>query len=262
MLEPWAFAHKRWKKIPYLHLCELPSLKRAAAVIATSGSEAQGLKRWFKPEQIWVLPLGVAEAPAPDYNTARAALNWSRDERVVVFLSRLHEKKGLHVLIAAWRRILPLVSFPVRLVIVGEGDTSYVEPLKRETGRMSDAKIDWVGPQWGDKKWPWLQGADCFCLPSFSENFGLVVPEALLVGTPVVTTPGTPWADLGRGLPVTIVEPEEAALADALVRVLRAGAISPEIRAETHTALVAGFGWSRLAKDYVALYQSLATASR
>jgi glycosyltransferase involved in cell wall biosynthesis len=54
-------------------------------------------------------------------------------------------------------------------------------------------RVDWVEPQWGPAKWPYLQGADLFCLPTYSENFGLVILEAGMVGTPVFTTTGTPW---------------------------------------------------------------------
>jgi len=257
MLEPWAFAHKRWKKLPYFHLREKPSLRRARVIHATSESEATGLRRWFAPGQIRVLPLGLPEGPRPDYAAARARLGWGDDERVVVFLSRLHEKKGLHVLVAAWAEIAARTPSPTRLVIVGDGEADYVEPLRRAAAALTGTRVDWAGPQWGEAKWPWLQGADLFCLPTFSENFGFVVPEALWVGTPVVTTPGTPWGELGRGLPVTICEPTRAALTDTLARALAAERPDAALRAATQAEVAARFGWSRLAKDYASLYHSL-----
>jgi len=62
-------------------------------------------------------------------------------------------------------------------------------------------RIEWRGPVWGEERWPYLQGADLFCLPSHSENFGLAVLEAVQVGTPALTTTETPWATAlaGRG---------------------------------------------------------------
>lgn len=256
MLEPWALAHKRWKKLPYFHLRERPGLKRAATILATSEAEARNLRRWFAPERVRAIPLGLPETPGPEHAVARARLGWPPEERVVVFLSRLHAKKGLHVLTEAWPAVVARAGVPARLVIVGDGEADYVEPLRSEAAR-SGARVDWIGAQWGEAKWPWLQGADVFCLPTFSENFGLVVSEALLVGTPVVTTPGTPWGELAKGLPVTITEPTAAALTEALVTALRSPRPDDETRGRTHAAVTARFGWSRLANDYLALYRSI-----
>lgn len=252
MLEPWAFRHKAWKKRPYFHLFERPALRGAAALLATSALEARGLEAWFPPELIRVLPLGIEPEAAPVYEEARRALGWVAGEPVVVFLSRLHEKKGLHLLIEAWAAI----DAPGRLVIVGDGEPGYVDPLKARTASLPS--VQWIGPRWGRDKWPYLQGADLFCLPSFSENFGFAVLEALLVGTPVLTTPATPWGELGAGLPVTLTEPAVGPLTAALTAFRRAPR-QPEPRAAVHREVVARFAWSNLATRYLALYRELAT---
>lgn len=258
MLEPWAFTHKRWKKLPYFHLIERPGLSKVSCILATSQAEATNLRRWFRPDQLRVIPLGLPERPGPDHETARNRLGWRHDEKVVLFLSRLHPKKGLHTLVDAWARIHAAERrTPRRLVIVGEGDDAYAAPLRQRTTALAGARVDWVGAQWGDAKWPWLQAADLLCLPTASENFGLVVPESLLVGTPVLTTPGTPWGELADGLPVTIVEPTVAELAAALRSMLAAPSPDAMARAETHRKVVGRFGWSRLANDYLEFYRSI-----
>ncbi len=250
MLEPWALRHRGWKKWPYFHLLERPSLNSAAGLLATSPLEARSLARWFAPSQIHTLPLGVKSTPGPDHAGARRDLSWKDDSPVVVFLSRLHEKKGLHLLVRAWKSIPHRAN--ARLVIVGDGASDYVDPLKAECG--SDPSIEWVGPRWGADKWPYLQGADLYCLPSYSENFGLTVLEALLVGTPVLTTAHTPWGELGSGLPVHLTETSVPALAHALMNFFR----SPQARerVETHRQVVTRYGWSILATEYRSLYQS------
>lgn len=249
MLEPWALRHKAWKKLPYFHLFERPSLRSAEALLATSALEAGSIGSWFPAAQIRTIPLGIDPSPRPDYDSARRALGWLPNEPIVLFLSRLHEKKGLHLLIEAWRK----AAGPGRLVIAGEGDGDYVNPLKSAT--EDQPSIQWVGARWGAEKWPLLQGADLLCLPSFSENFGLVVLEALLVGTPVLTTPATPWADLGRGLPVTIVQPSVEGLSETLPRCLRSAPAAN--RDAVHAEVVARFGWTGLASAYLALYRDL-----
>lgn len=255
MLEPWALRHKGWKKRPYLRWIERPSLRPACLLHATSEMEAASISTWFPQTPINTIPLGLAESPQPNYAAAREKLGWQRQERVVVFLSRLHEKKGLHLLIDAWAA-LP-ASLPARLVIVGEGDAAYVAPLKAR-GVASMRKIDWIGARWGEAKWEYLQGADLLCLPSFSENFGLVVIEALLVGTPVLTSPCTPWGELrGGDLPVTLTELDVPALSRALAANLSQPAQSEATRLAVHDTVVRRFGWSSLAPRYAELYRSL-----
>lgn len=250
MLEPWALRHRGWKKWPYFHLLERPSLSSAAGLLATSPLEARSLARWFASAQIHTLPLGVESTPGPNHAAARRQLGWNDHTPVVLFLSRLHEKKGLHLLVRAWKSIPNRPN--ARLVIVGEGASDYVEPLKLESA--PDPSIEWVGPRWGADKWPYLQGADLYCLPSYSENFGLAVLEALLVGTPVLTTAHTPWAELGSGLPVRLTATSVPELTRALAEFFRTPVFGD--RAETHRQVVRRYGWSSLATEYRRLYQS------
>jgi glycosyltransferase involved in cell wall biosynthesis len=96
----------------------------------------------------------------------------------------LHPKKGLDLLL----RALAVTELPEmsRLVIVGGGDPYYVSKLRSLAASLADRlpKIDWVGEVWGAARWPYFQGANLFCLPTHSENFGLAVLEACQVGTP------------------------------------------------------------------------------
>ena len=118
-------------------------------------------------------------------------------------------------------------------------------------------RTDWIGPVWGDDRWPYFQGADLFCLPTHSENFGLAVLEACQVGTPALTTTETPWADTlgdGRGF---IARPETADIRMQLARF-----ISQPRRTEADRAALVdwaweNFDWAKLAPRYAALYEGL-----
>lgn len=262
MLEEWAFRHRGWKKWPYFHLLEKPSLARARVVLATSDAEATRLGRWFSPERIRVLGLGAEPVTVPDRDEARLRLRLSPDDFTVLFLSRCHEKKGLHLLIAALPEAARHAGRRVHLLIVGEGDEGYVAPLRAATAAWAgNLRATWAGPFWGHEKWDFLAAADLFCLPSFSENFGLAVLEALMAGTPVLTTPATPWATLRGALPVELCAPAVPAVATALAQRLRAAPATDEQRAVTRDLARQRFAWSALAPQYRALYQGVITAA-
>ncbi len=218
MLEPWAWGHKTWKKRPYWHLVERFHLQRADRVLATSQLEAENLAAFVGSKHIETIPLALTEDVKPDYEHARQSIGWSPDEIVLLYLSRIHPKKGLHLLLEALMWCSETAREQVRVVVVGNGPDEYVERLHdiAHDNRHQLPPIDWEGGVWGDRKWTYMQGADLFCLPTHSENFGLVVLEACQVGTPVLTTTGTPWGlleDWDSGL---VVEPDASALQSAI----------------------------------------------
>lgn len=101
----------------------------------------------------------------------------------LIFLSRIHHKKGIELLLNA----LASVNFPFRLNIVGEGEMEYVESLKLKVESLKLIEnIVWMGPVYGEEKFKLLADNDLFVLPSYNENFANVVIEALAVGTPVL----------------------------------------------------------------------------
>jgi glycosyltransferase involved in cell wall biosynthesis len=258
MLEDWAFRHRGWKKRPYFYFAERPSIRRAGAVLATSEEEAVTLRRWFPARSVPVLPLGGEVVAVTEHGAARRKLGWADNEFVLLFLSRCHEKKGLHLLIASLPEAARESAAPVHLVIVGEGEPAYVAPLQRTTADWAGrVHATWVGACWTPTKWDYLSGADLMCLPSFSENFGLAVLESLFAGTPVLTTPGTPWGSLRESLPVRLAAPAEPALVSALRDAIAAPRATPEERTRTREMAVTRFDWRALAPRYADLYRQL-----
>ena len=262
MLEPWAMRHKWWKKWPYFHLVEKRLLSRADALLATGRLEAERLEKLVTGQRVVSLPLGMTGDAKPDYETARTRLGWPREERVLLFLSRLHVKKGLELLL----RALAAVDRrgPSRLVIVGGGEAEYVRSVRALAGSLGDAlpRVDWVGEVWGEDRWPYFQGADLFCLPTFSENFGLAVLDACQVGTPVLTTSATPWVehlDGGRGY---ICEPRDDSVREALTRFFNEEPRSAAARAALSEWAWRTFHWDTLAARYLACYSEAAARLR
>ncbi len=256
MLEPWAWMHKRWKKLPYWHLIEKRWTRRTSCILATAKTEADRLLRFFPRTRIAALPLGLTGDARPDYAAARAKLGWSDDETVLLFLSRIHKKKGLDLLLKALTKIpLPVRT---RLVIVGpEEHPAYAAQCRNFANQNAASlpQIQWRGAIWGDDRWAYLQGADLFCLPTHSENFGLAVLEACQCGTTVLTTTATPWASplAQRGF---ICEP----LVESVRTVLSAffqTRPSPAQRMSLAEWALANYDWNVLAPRYAELYASL-----
>jgi glycosyltransferase involved in cell wall biosynthesis len=257
MLEPWTRRYKGWKKWPYFHLFE----KRrtgGGAVLATADQEAGRLAEFFDPRQIHVLPLGIEAEWTPDYEAARAQLGWAPEEKVVLYLSRIHKKKGLLELSLALGQLDPALLRQARLVIVGAGDEAYLDECRQAQQPLANKlRIDWVPAQWGDKKYPYLRGADLMALPTYSENFGIVVIEATQVGTPVLTTVETPWrimAERGYGW---VTEPKVEHYRDALHEFFTAWHWDSTQREQAAAWTRETFGWNHLVDRYIALYEQI-----
>jgi glycosyltransferase involved in cell wall biosynthesis len=109
--------------------------------------------------------------------------------------------------------------------VVGDGSKNYKQRLTRfiRCNRSRLPTIEFFGPIWGPEKWFFLQGADLFCLPTFSENFGLVILEACQVGTPVLTTVETPWQTLLQDQGFPVVRPSAEAILGGLTYFLERG---------------------------------------
>lgn len=182
-------------------------LRRAALLHATSDLEAESFRDYGLRNRVVVIPNGVEYAPEPDASRVPAG------RRCVLALGRIHAIKGLINLVRAWAEVkahMPAASGGWHVVIAGPDERGHRRELEAEARRLnltvadaapedagaSAADIVFTGPVQGAEKWRLYRAADLFVLPSLSENFGLVVPEALNCGVPVIATRATPWAEL------------------------------------------------------------------
>lgn len=190
MASAWALEHRRLKKRAAWHLYQRRVLASAAVLQVTSEEEVEDARRLGLSRPIALTPHGVEEPPeAPDAPPPSGP-------RRALFLSRVHPKKGLPLLVEAWARVQP---DGWELVIAGPdegGHRAEVERLAREAGIR--AAVRFLGPVPDAEKWALYRSASLFVLPTYSENFGIVVAEALAAGVPVLTTRGAPWAALER----------------------------------------------------------------
>lgn len=194
MLDPWfkrTYPRKHLKKLLYWPWAEYRVLRDAAAVLFTSEEErclARESFSLYRCNEV-VVNYGTA-APEIDLAAAREDFFSSfpelRGRRFLLFLGRLHEKKGCDLLLQAFAaRNSSRTDQSMDLVIAGPcADEAYLEHLKRMLPSASG--ITFTGMLAGKRKWGAFSAADAFILPSHQENFGIAVVEALACGTPVL----------------------------------------------------------------------------
>jgi glycosyltransferase involved in cell wall biosynthesis len=184
MLEPWILAHNPWKKKLALLLYQKKAIQRVAHIHATAQMEANNIRALGFSNPISIIPNGIDLTEVAEVKTAYGS-------KKMVFLSRIHPKKGIEVLLEAWRNT---DTSGWTLEIAGNGEVAYIERLTRSAADLKN--VCFVGSQYGEAKGDFIRSADVMVLPTHSENFGIVVAEALAVGVAVITTQGSPWQDL------------------------------------------------------------------
>ena len=199
MLEGWSLGRSRIKKFMTWGLFERANLRTAALFHATSEMEALSLRKLGLQQPIAIIPNGV-EIPDRETNPDRQSLERKHPElagkRWLLFLSRIHPKKGVSELLRVWRDTQG--DFPQwQLIVAGPDLEGYESGMRREALNSKIAnRVTFAGMLSGSERKAAFANADVFVLPTHSENFGIAIAEALAFGLPVITTKGAPWEEL------------------------------------------------------------------
>lgn len=221
MLEPWGVKYHAWRKRLSWWFFDKKTLNGATAVVATADTEAENIRLAGVKVPLVVIAPDVGFdgdfkgwQHNDNFGRKKRSNNGASHKKQMLFMSRLHPSKGLMMLVEAIAQLRPTdwhitVAGPDEL-----GHRQAVEDYARRCG-VSDW-FEFIGDVQGNDKWSLLPSADLFVLPSHSENFGLVVAEALYVGVPVVTTSATPWKKMTEYKCGWICQPEVADLTRVL----------------------------------------------
>jgi len=222
-MHPWRY--KSLKKSVYLRFLGNRMLNSASCIHATSEIEAAGCREAGITIPITIVPNGIVPGDYLDIpNPAEVEEKWPilKDREVLLFLSRISPEKGLDQCLLAVKRLIQKDGHKDLLfVIAGPSIRGYTEKVKllvELNGLKSN--VFFPGLIQGREKLGLYGRSDLFVLPSYSENYGIVVAEAMACRTPVVTTTGTPWKELEETNTGRWVEPEKNALADAIGEIL------------------------------------------
>jgi glycosyltransferase involved in cell wall biosynthesis len=188
MLEPWAFQNNRLrKKLPWW-LFQRRDIQYSELIHVTSRKEATGIRDLGFKNPLAVIPHAVEVPNATNFAQENDSV------KILLFLSRIHKVKGVMNLVRAWGDVQ---AKDWRIVIAGPDEGGYQSEVEQEVRRCGFENIfTFLGPVSGADKWALYRNASVFVLPTYSENFGLVVAEALASGIPVITTQGAPWPEL------------------------------------------------------------------
>ena len=192
MLEPWSLRQKPIKKMIALRIYQKLNLKKAKIIHCTSESEAKNFKSILKlNSKIKIIPNGI--------DTDLYSYDGSEKENIILFISRIHKKKGLDILIDTWNQIKYETKKSWKLLIIGNGRKDYIDKLNSSIKSLNLYDEVFIKkPVYGKEKIQYYSKSKIFVLPTHSENFGNVIGEALSCELPVLTTSGTPWDEINK----------------------------------------------------------------
>lgn len=251
MLDPWALNNSRLKKQISAALYENRHLRRATCLHALNHAEAEAMRAYGLKNPICVIPNGVE---LPLTSNAESAARKSRD---LVYLGRLHPKKGLPLLVEAWGRVQRKAEESGwRLVIAGWDQHGHQSELQALAAKLrSDSSIKFVGPRFGNAKSMLFREASAFILPSLSEGLPMTVLEAWSWRLPVLMTTNCNLPEGSKAGAAIMMETDIDDISGALSRLFAMDSVERETMGVRGRRLVEEqFRWQHVAQQMTQVY--------
>ena len=258
MLEPWSLNYKFYKKRLAWYLYQNKALKNASVLHATSIQEAKNLRALDTGLPIAVIPNGINLPPKIEnkrkYKLSEIGII-EDNRKILLSLGRIHPKKGIINLLKAWKESSDLFG-KWRLIIAGYPDLSYLNLLNNFINENNlNSSVDILGPFLGEDLENIYKNSKIFILPTFSENFGLVVPEAMSHGLPAITTNGAPWEVLNEEKAGWCCEANIIDIKHTLFKMSKLTDDEYQLMSKNALRLAKQFDWNRVTASYIKLYQ-------
>jgi glycosyltransferase involved in cell wall biosynthesis len=247
-LQRWSGSTRVRLKDGWDAVCRMVQPRNTVMHVTAEEEASESLLRYPKI-QAAIIPNGVDVPATLDRKSGNGTLR-------LVFLGRLHPKKGIENLLDA---VATLRGLEWSLAIAGKGDHDYTESIGRRIADLGlTGRASMVGEVVGEEKKRLLENSDLAVFPSFTENFGLVIAEALAHGVPVIASKATPWAKLeNRGCGLW-VDNDAATVAEAIRRMTRMP--MAEMGERGREWMIAEYSWERAAASTAAVYARLTGA--
>lgn len=252
MLDPWALNNSSFKKKFILKLFAEQSLKNATCIHALCKPEAEAIRKCGFKNPIAIIPNGIDLPINLPTNTKEKKV------KTLLFLGRIHPKKGIKELILAWESFVKSSKGNIdwKLNIAGWGDASHVSDLKNSIDKKGlSYSVSYLGAVYGDDKSSLLLNSDAFILPSFSEGLPMSILEAWSFKLPVLMTS---FCNIPEGFTenaAIYIEPNQSSIYDSLIL------LSNLSHDELHVIGVNGynlvkdkFTWEKVSKQMIEVY--------
>jgi glycosyltransferase involved in cell wall biosynthesis len=241
---------------------ERPLLRGATCLRALTEAEAEDYRRFGLGNPIAVIPNGVTVREDVGPESFFGQFPALRGQRLLLFLGRLHAKKGLRLLCEAWSRLEP--RWPdAHLVIAGPDSENMRPALEERFATLGARRVTFTGMLQGDLKWSALRASDIFVLPSYSEGLSVSVLEAMGVGLPVIVTRQCNLPEVGNRNCGWEIEPEHEALRRSIEDCL---SIAPEklavLGSNGRELIESRYSWGRVGQQMEAVYEWMCGGER
>ncbi len=246
-LSAWSMKSGSHLKKVFWPLLQRKALECATCFHATSEDEYNDIRRLGFQQPIAIIPNGVDLPSLTSNDVVRPP--------VVLFLGRIHPKKGVDILLNAWRGIQE--RFPEwSLRIVGPDNAGYLPQMQQLSEKLCLERVEFTGPMEGQDKWKAYREARLFILPTHSENFGLAVVEALSAGLPCIVSKGAPWQGLEVHNAGWWIDNDIGSVSSSLARAMETNAeILKEMGINGREWVRRQFNWSTIASQFSDTYE-------
>jgi poly(glycerol-phosphate) alpha-glucosyltransferase len=257
MLDAWAVRNSGWKKKLVGKLYEDRNLAGCQCLHALCEAERQSIREFGLKNPVAVVPNGIDLPPEAGSFDDPAPVEW-RNKKVLLFMGRIHPKKGLEPLIEAWR-LAGGEQSDWRLAAAGPNELNHQDQLQSKVESLGlQQSIRFVGPQAGKAKDAWLRRASAFALTSFSEGFSMAILEAMAYGLPVLISPQCNFPEAAAAGAALSAEPNAEEIALQLRPLFQSTPAELSAMGQRGKNLVGrDFTWRRVAEQMNEVYQWL-----
>ena len=254
-MSQWAMSNSKLVKSVFGFMFQYRVLRNVDMWVATAESEYNDIRRLGYKQPVCILPNGI---DLPDESEVRDGKANMPARRRMYFLSRIHPKKNVELLLRAWSKLES--RFPDwDLAIVGpDRNNPYADQMKALVRELNCRRVVFTGELKGDEKREFVRRSECIVLPTHSENFGMVIAEALACGVPAICSYGAPWEGLntekcGWWVPTT-QEGFERAMSEAMAMPRR---VLQTMGARGREWMKRDFSWNGIGVKMKAAYEWL-----